>query len=93
MLSPCCGAQCYEASGELLCSACYSVIAPVAIRISAQPRDIMAWVFTPRDRTGKPLPTEPKPPKGADVLVRNGKRIRKVDRIRGEPDAWFWIDA
>lgn len=94
MLSPCCQSPIYEAFGEQLCSVCYSVIQPVTIRITAKPRDIMAWVFTARDRTGKPMPPEPaQPPKGEHVFVRTGKHIRKVDKIRGKPDGWVWVDA
>lgn len=82
MLSPCCGATCYEAHGDTVCGACLSVVTLPA-RIAAK-RDLMAWLF----------PVEPgEPPKRAEVFVRSGKRIRKVDRIRGRPDGWFWIDA
>jgi hypothetical protein len=93
VLSPCCGAAVHIVYGEPICSVCHTLVAPVAIRITAQPRDIMAWALTPRDRTGKPLEVPPQPPRGEHVLVRNGKRVRKVDRIRGKPDAWYWIDA
>lgn len=84
MLSPCCGATCYEAFGEMLCSACYVVVEPVTIRITAQRRDILSWLF----------PAEQgQPPKGEHIFVRNGKRVRRVDKIRGKPDGWSWIDA
>lgn len=84
MLSPCCQAVIHVAFGEPLCSVCYNVIQPPTIRITAKPRDIMAWVFPP----------EPgQPPKGEYVFVRTGKRIRRVDKIRGKPDGWCWVDA
>jgi hypothetical protein len=74
MLSPCCQAPIHEAFGEQLCSACYAVIAPQTIRIGAKRRDIMTWLFPAE--TGSP-------PKGEAVFVRVGKRIRRVDKIRG----------
>lgn len=85
MLSPCCQAAVFDAYGEAICSVCGElVLAPPVIRISAQPRDLMTWLF----------PAEAgSPPKGQQVFVRNGKRVRRVDKIRGKPDGWCWIDG
>jgi hypothetical protein len=85
MLSKCCQAAIFQAYDEAICSACGElVLAPPVVRISAKPRDIMVWLF----------PAEPgSPPKGEPVFVRVGKRIRRVDKIRGKPDGWCWIDG
>jgi hypothetical protein len=44
----------------------------------------MAWLF--------PAEKGP-PPVGEPVFVRQGRRVRMVERVRGKPQAWAWIDA
>jgi hypothetical protein len=83
MHSLCCSAPIHVSlTGEWICMGCGAVIYTRQSRPAT--RDLMAWLFPPEPGA---------PPRGEPVFVRVGKRIRKVDRIRGKPDGWCWIDA